>query len=59
MTPREQLIKLIQREKNFLAIRAKNANFFLSFEGKAMLDEWINDVDIFSQRYLQSHPLYQ
>lgn len=59
MTPREQLTKLIQREKNFMAIRVQNANFFLSQEGKTMLDEWINDVDIFSQRYLKSHPIYQ
>ena len=59
MTPSEQLVKLIQREKNFRVIRDRNAKFFLTHEGKTMLDEWINDVYIFSQRYLQSHPLYQ
>lgn len=59
MTQRGQLVKLIQCEKNFRNIRDRNAKFFLTHEGKNMLDEWINDVDVFSRRYLQSHPLYQ
>ena len=58
MKPREKLVELINREKEFMIIGKNNANFFLTSKGKALLDEWINDVDIFSQRNLKFHPLY-
>ncbi len=59
MSQRIQIDELLQRERKFKAIVNTNANYFLSVEGKTTLDEWINDVDIYSHKYLVSHPLYK
>lgn len=58
MQVRNQLSQLLEQEKKFQRIAVMNPKFFPTPEGKAMLDEWINDVDIFSQRYLKEHPIY-
>ena len=59
MNLKSELQSLIQREAILHKETQWNPNFSTSPEGFCALDQWINDVDIFCQRYLKDYPLYQ
>lgn len=57
MNIRDRCKELLDREQKFRTTASINPKYWSQI-GEKKVEEWINDVDIFNQRYLSNHPLY-
>lgn len=53
------IIQLLNKEYQLFKQIQANPQYATSPEGYSAMEEWINDVDIFNQKYLSNHPLHQ
>ena len=51
--------QLLQKEYKLYQKIQSNPQYATTPEGYSAMEEWINDVDIFNQKYLKEHPLHE
>ena len=59
MNIKKEIIKLLNKEAILFKHIQSNPQYATTPEGYSDMEEWINDVDIFNQKYLVKHPLHQ
>lgn len=57
MTVEQQIKNLLSRSRDIQTLARTNDSYVRFGDYSEDVDRWINDVDIFYQRYLQEHPL--
>ena len=51
--------KLLHKEYLLFQKIQSNSQYATTPEGYSAMEEWINDVDIFNQKYLKDNPLHK
>lgn len=59
MDIRNSIIQLLNKEYRIYQKIQSNSQYATTPEGYSAMEEWINDVDIFNQKYLKDNPLHK
>lgn len=59
MDIRNSIIQLLNKEYRIYQKIQSNSQYVTTPEGYSAMEEWINDVDIFNQKYLKDNPLHK